>query len=97
MSLALRLTINIITGIVVGFVGVFIVVIVAIAFAFVTNGTGGIPGLIDIWTTTENGATAINFNPNFAGMGIAALGVALVYIAVSTLVVRRRPRPTLQS
>lgn len=92
MSTALRIISHAIAGVVIGFSSVFIAVAACLVAAFVGNTRVVLPGIIDAWITTENGAAAINIDPNFVGMIIAALVIAAVYTTLSAAAVLRRAR-----
>ncbi|MFK4789236.1 hypothetical protein [Microbacterium sp. ZW T5_56] len=94
MSTALRIISHAIAGVVIGFSSVFIAVAACLVAAFVGSTRVVLPGIIDAWITTENGAAAINIDPNFVGMIVAALVIAALYTALSTAAVLRRARRT---
>lgn len=93
MSNGLRVLIHAVSGLIVGGCVVFIGVAATLMLSFFNATAVGIPGLIDVWTTEENGATALNFNPSFIGMGVAALVTAAAYTVLLSLATRRRARP----
>lgn len=80
----LRIILNAISGLVFGVAVVFLTTLLSLAFAFVTDGGADIPGIINIWATSENDAIALNFDPNFAGMGIAALAIGVFYTVLAS-------------
>jgi hypothetical protein len=90
MPNGLRVLLHAITGLIVGVCVVFIGVAVSLMLSFLNATAVGIPGVIDVWTTEENGATALNFTPSFVGMSIAALMVAAVYTVLLSLTTPRR-------
>lgn len=90
MSLTLRAILNVIGGLAIGFIAVFLTVLLSLAFVFMTGAAAGIPGIISIWPTEENDAIALNFEPNFLGMGIAMLVIAVVYAVIASAVGHRR-------
>ncbi|WP_402845520.1 hypothetical protein [Microbacterium sp. GXS0129] len=92
MSVTLRIIAHAIAGIVIGFSSVFIAAAACLVAAFVGRSRVVLPGIIDAWTTTENGAAAINIDPSFTGMLIAALVIAVVYTALSSAAVMRQRR-----
>ncbi len=92
MPAGLKILLHCFTGLVLGVCVVFIAIAAAMAMAFGTAGDVVIPGVIRIWRTVENGATALNFVPEPLGMGIAVLVVAGSYVLVQTLVGRRALR-----
>ncbi|WP_295127312.1 hypothetical protein [uncultured Leifsonia sp.] len=94
MSNGLRVLLHAITGLIVGLCVVFIGVAVTLMLSFFNATAVGIPGLIDVWTTEENGATALNFNPSFVGMGVAVLVTAAAYTVLLSLATRRRAQPS---
>jgi hypothetical protein len=77
-----RFIVTIVNGLIMGAVLVACAAIVLVAFVFLTEGSAGVPGIISIWATTENNATAVNVTPNVPGMGIAVLVITVVYITV---------------
>ncbi|WP_262002086.1 hypothetical protein [Microbacterium sp. Mcb102] len=97
MNFTLRIILNAISGLALGAAVVFITTLLSLAFAFITDGGAGIPGIINIWTTSENDAIALNFDPNFAGMGIAVLAIGVVYTVLTTGIWHRRNARKLQS
>lgn len=92
MTNGLRVLVHAITGLIVGVCVVFIGVAVTVMLSFFTSAAVGLPGLIDVWTTEENGAVALNIVPSFVGMGVAVLVIAAVYTVVLSATTRRRPR-----
>lgn len=64
----------------------FLAVVAAVGFAYVTATAVHFPGIIQAWFTTENGMPALNFEPNFAGM---LVWVGVVAAAYCVLIWRR--------
>ncbi|WP_426322895.1 hypothetical protein [Microbacterium sp. E-13] len=85
----LRVLTRAITGLIVGVCVVFIGVIGTVMLSFFTSTAVGIPGLTRVWATDENGATALNIDPSFVGMGIAVLVVAALYTVLPAVTTRR--------
>jgi hypothetical protein len=83
----MKTTSKMITALVGGFVtGVcllFIALVAAVGFAYVTTQSVHLPGIIHAWFTTENGMPALNFEPNFIGMLVAVLLVATITVLVT--------------
>ena len=92
MSTALRIIAHAIAGVVIGFSSVFIAAAACLVAAFVGRTRVVLPGIIDAWTTTENGAAAINIDPSIVGMLVAALVIAVAYTALSSAAVLRQRR-----
>ena len=67
------------TGLIIGVCVVFLGVAVTLMLSFFNASSFGIPLVIEVWTTEENGGTAVNFQPNLVGMVIAVLLIAVVY------------------
>ncbi|SFR54993.1 hypothetical protein SAMN04488591_1914 [Microbacterium azadirachtae] len=85
MTSGFRILLHSFAGLVLGVCVVFLAIAASLVMAFTTAGDVTIPGVIRIWRATENGATALNFVPNIAGMGIAVVLIAGLYVLVSTL------------
>ncbi|WP_295013655.1 hypothetical protein [uncultured Microbacterium sp.] len=85
MTAGLRILLHCFAGLALGVCVVFLAVAAALVTSFNTDGDVVIPGVIRIWRATENGATALNFVPYPLGMGVAALGVAGVYVLIAVL------------
>jgi hypothetical protein len=93
MNLTLRAILNSIAGLAIGVGVVFMIILLSLAFTFTTEDSARIPGVISIWATTENDAIALNFEPDFPGIGILVLVIALLYaITASALWHRRKSR-----
>lgn len=89
MTNGMRVLVRAVTGLIVGVCVVFIAVAVTLMLSFSTSAAVGIPGLIDVWTSQENGANAVDFEPSVVGMAVAAVVIAAVY----TVLVRPAARP----
>jgi len=92
MPFGLKVLLQSLTGLVLGVCVMFIAIAAALAMAFSTAGDVVIPGVIRIWRSVENGATALNFVPQPLGIGIGVLVVAAVYIVVWMLAGRSSRR-----
>lgn len=79
-------------GLVTGICLLFIVLVAAVGFAYVTTQSVHLPGIINAWFTTENGMPALNFEPNFVGMLVAVLVVAAVIVVVAWMRLTADPR-----
>jgi hypothetical protein len=84
LTLSIRLIINSIVGLALGGAIVFIASATSLVLAFFEESTVTIPGIITVWTTAENDATALNLDPSPLGMGVAALAIAAIYTFVMT-------------
>jgi hypothetical protein len=89
MTAGFRILLHCFAGLVLGVCVVFLAIAASLVMAFSTAGDVTIPGVIRIWRSTENGATALNFVPDFVGMGIAVLACAGLYVLLTTLAGRR--------
>jgi hypothetical protein len=76
------------TGLILGVFVVFIGVVGALVLALTSTGQILIPGIISVWTSQENDATALSFEPNLTGMAATVVCLAGIYVAVA--LVRRR-------
>ena len=85
MTAGFRILVHSFAGLVLGICVVFLTIAASLVMAFNTVGEVTILGVIRIWRATENGATALNFVPNIAGMGIVVLVIAGLYVLGSTL------------
>ena len=92
MPLGLKVLLHCLTGLVLGVCVMLIAVAAALAMAFSTAGDVVIPGVIRIWRSVENGATALNFVPQPLGFGIGVLLIAAAYVVVRTLAGRNSRR-----
>lgn len=79
MTLLLNAVSRVFTGLVLGIAVLFLGIMLAVGFAFTTNGNVFLPGLLKAWFTTENSLPAINLEPNFLGMLVIIIAVAAVY------------------
>lgn len=94
MTLGLRAVINTIVGLVIGAGIVFVAIALSLVYVFVTGGDATLPGIISIWSSTENDAVALNFDPSFLGMGVASLVIAAAYALLATTRGHRRAQAT---
>lgn len=78
MNKSIRIIVGAFGGIAVGMSLLFLGIVAAVAYAWVTTTPVYVPGIIKAWFTVENGAPALNFEPNGTGM--------LVFIAVCGIV-----------
>ena len=97
MPFGLKVLLHCLTGLVLGVCMMFIAIAAALAMAFSTAGDVVIPGVIRIWRSVENGATALNFVPQPIGIGVGVLVVAAVYVVVWMLVGRNSRRARQQA
>lgn len=84
MNLELRIIINSLVGLVLGGAVVFIAVATSLVLAFFAEAGVTIPGIISVWTTSENDSTALNIDPNLVGIVTASLAIAALYAAAAT-------------
>ncbi|WP_336647729.1 hypothetical protein [Microbacterium sp. MMO-10] len=89
MPFGLKVLLHCLTGLVLGVCVMFIAIAAALAMAFSTAGDVVIPGVIRIWRSAENNATALNFVPQPIGIGVGVLVVAALYVVIRTLAGRR--------
>ncbi|MBF4580497.1 hypothetical protein [Frigoribacterium sp. VKM Ac-2530] len=69
---------------------VMVVVLLGAVAVTLTTGTAvHLPGVLQTWPGTENGAPAVLFEPDGVGTGAAVLLVALVLVLASSLWSRR--------
>lgn len=97
MPLGLKVLLHCLTGLVLGVCVMLIAIAAALAMAFSTAGDVVVPGVIRIWRSVENGATALNFVPQPVGIGVGVLVVAAAYVVVRTLAGRTSRRARQQT
>lgn len=90
MKLFSNLMIAAISGILTGASLLFLAIVAATGFAYLTSSSIYLPGIIQAWFTTENDMPALNFNPNFTGM-LGWIGVVAVMFCLTAW---RRTRET---
>lgn len=80
-----------IIGLVLGVFLLAVVCVLTFAYAWWTESTANIPGIIHVEHLVINDAPAFDFVPNFLGMGIAVAAVALLG-GLTALIPRKRAR-----
>lgn len=79
-------------GAVVGAVLVVLGIILVLGSAFLTSSDIHLPGVITVWSSTENGLPALVFEPHPLGLLVVVIAIAVV--STRRGLARRRPRPT---
>lgn len=80
-------------GVALGVSVLFLGLVAASSFAFTSDGEVYLPGVFRAWFTQENGLPAMNFAPNFSGMAIVVIAIALAYVGGSLGISARLRRP----
>lgn len=92
--MALRAVTRAIVALIVGACTVFVGVTVTLLLSFFTATAVSLPGVVDVWTSEDDGiGRALFFTPSFVGIGVAVLLVAAVYEVLRLRAVRNRARP----
>jgi hypothetical protein len=75
------------TGVAGGVAVAFLLCVATAAVALTTGSHASVPGMFSAWAGTENGAFALEFQPNGVGLLVVVVGCALLS---ALLAVRRR-------
>lgn len=84
---------RVIVGALLGVAGLFLAIVAAIGYAYVTEDMALLPWVVTAWFTTEDGLPAMNFVPNALGMLGVIVVVATGYVFVASR--SRKPRAIL--
>jgi hypothetical protein len=88
MNKTVRIFLGAIGGVAVGVSLLFLGIVAAVAYAWMTTTEVHVPGIIKAWFTEENGAPALNFEPNGTGM-LVVIAICAVIPVLAALRSRR--------
>lgn len=89
-----RAVTRVFVGAIFGFAIFFLTAVGLIGYAYTSEQAAILPGIFRAWTTSENGAPAVSFEPNFIGIFIAVAAIALINAVPATTlskVIKRTP------
>lgn len=85
MTPSIRLVVQAFVGGAIGAGVVVIGVLSCFVLAFFGESMIAVPGVIRIWTTEQDDALALNFDPDFVGMGLVVLAIAAGFVAIAAV------------